>query len=242
MRATHAYDKLFSFRFLCACIYTVMFALIYTLDCAYGSRYFPNGPEMRRNDRHGKYFLMSDTFERAGTVGFRCAMDAVQPPPSPPSPPTPPPCGPDGVVCGLIKPAPPVVNLTMLALPQGVWCHWGLTATPEVPTCGRQGDGQSHLGSFGELRTGGQGSHSLRISSYDNNPTAFAWSGGNGTVGQASENHSGVFILPSLVNTMFTLPVRTRSFAPEDAPIDAGGNVGVRSTPCTFSHVHFSWS
>ena len=37
--------------------------------------YFPNGPEMRQLQHHGKYFLMSDTYERAGTVGFRCAAD-----------------------------------------------------------------------------------------------------------------------------------------------------------------------
>ena len=44
--------------------------------------YFPNGLEMRTLTKHGKYFLMSDSFERAGTVGFRCAADAL--PGSPP--------------------------------------------------------------------------------------------------------------------------------------------------------------
>ena len=38
--------------------------------------YFPNGPNMRRVDGpHGKYMLMSDSYDRAGTVGFRCAAD-----------------------------------------------------------------------------------------------------------------------------------------------------------------------
>ena len=34
--------------------------------------YFPNGPDMRTLAVHGKYLLMSDSFERAGTIGFRC--------------------------------------------------------------------------------------------------------------------------------------------------------------------------
>ena len=38
--------------------------------------YFPNGPSMRQvNGPHGKYMLMSDSYGRAGTVGFRCAAD-----------------------------------------------------------------------------------------------------------------------------------------------------------------------
>ena len=39
--------------------------------------YFPNGGAMRRLDAHGKYFLMDASYERAGTIGFRCAVDAA---------------------------------------------------------------------------------------------------------------------------------------------------------------------
>jgi formylglycine-generating enzyme required for sulfatase activity len=39
--------------------------------------YFPNGAEMRRLDAQGKYFLMDDSYERCGTIGFRCAADAL---------------------------------------------------------------------------------------------------------------------------------------------------------------------
>ena len=34
--------------------------------------YFPQAP---RNDQHEKYFLLDDAYERAGTLGFRCARD-----------------------------------------------------------------------------------------------------------------------------------------------------------------------
>ena len=37
--------------------------------------YFPNNLTMRSLYTHGKYFLMSASYERAGTIGFRCAAD-----------------------------------------------------------------------------------------------------------------------------------------------------------------------
>ena len=38
--------------------------------------YYPNGPNMRQlTGPHGKYMLISDSYDRAGTVGFRCAAD-----------------------------------------------------------------------------------------------------------------------------------------------------------------------
>eukprot|EP01052_Picozoa_sp_SAG31_P027397 SAG31_NODE_2563_length_5473_cov_6.924823_3_plen_501_part_00 len=43
-----------------------------------GNWYFPNGPKMRRLDTHGHYHLMAASYERAGTIGFRCAADATQ--------------------------------------------------------------------------------------------------------------------------------------------------------------------
>jgi len=39
-----------------------------------------------RLDRHAKYFLMGPSYERAATVGFRCAYDWGEAPPSPPPP------------------------------------------------------------------------------------------------------------------------------------------------------------
>ena len=46
------------------------------------SNYRPNGsmwyfPEALELNTHNKYFLMSDSYERAGTIGFRCVFDAV---------------------------------------------------------------------------------------------------------------------------------------------------------------------
>ncbi len=39
---------------------------------------FPNGPKLRQLNTHGHYHLMAPSYERAGTIGFRCAADAVQ--------------------------------------------------------------------------------------------------------------------------------------------------------------------
>lgn len=46
-----------------------------------GSYYQPQGsiwyfPQAYRNDQHGKLLLMAPSYDRAGTLGFRCVMDA----------------------------------------------------------------------------------------------------------------------------------------------------------------------
>ena len=48
-----------------------------------GSYYQPQGsvwyfPQAYRNDEHSKYLLMSPSYDRSGTIGFRCLKDAVQ--------------------------------------------------------------------------------------------------------------------------------------------------------------------
>ncbi|MGC2639517.1 MAG: SUMF1/EgtB/PvdO family nonheme iron enzyme [Acidobacteriaceae bacterium] len=48
-----------------------------------GSYYQPQGsiwyfPQAYRNDQHGKLLLMAPSYDRSGTVGFRCAEDAAQ--------------------------------------------------------------------------------------------------------------------------------------------------------------------
>jgi len=41
---------------------------------AQGSQwYFPQAYEL---NKHGKYLLLSDSYDRAGTIGFRCVADA----------------------------------------------------------------------------------------------------------------------------------------------------------------------
>jgi formylglycine-generating enzyme required for sulfatase activity len=46
-----------------------------------GNYYHPQGsiwyfPEAYRNDQHGKLLLMAPSYDRSGTVGFRCVLDA----------------------------------------------------------------------------------------------------------------------------------------------------------------------
>lgn len=48
-----------------------------------GSNYRPSGsawyfPQAKALDTHQKYFLMDDRYERAGTIGFRCVVDAAE--------------------------------------------------------------------------------------------------------------------------------------------------------------------
>ena len=48
-----------------------------------GNYYQPQGsiwyfPEAYRNDQHGKLLLMAPSYDRSGTVGFRCVMDSEQ--------------------------------------------------------------------------------------------------------------------------------------------------------------------
>jgi formylglycine-generating enzyme required for sulfatase activity len=48
-----------------------------------GNYYQPQGsiwyfPEAYRNDQHGKLLLMAPSYDRSGTVGFRCAIDSEQ--------------------------------------------------------------------------------------------------------------------------------------------------------------------
>lgn len=46
-----------------------------------GNHYKPDGsiwyfPQAYRNDEHGKLLLMAPSYDRSGTVGFRCVTDA----------------------------------------------------------------------------------------------------------------------------------------------------------------------
>jgi formylglycine-generating enzyme required for sulfatase activity len=48
-----------------------------------GNYYQPQGsiwyfPEAYRNDQHGKLLLMAPSYDRSGTLGFRCVMEAEQ--------------------------------------------------------------------------------------------------------------------------------------------------------------------
>jgi hypothetical protein len=67
----------------CRCRYTDEFTDAHTRAVLLrgGSNYRPAGsvwyfPQAVELGTHNKYFLMSDSYERAGTIGFRCVTDA----------------------------------------------------------------------------------------------------------------------------------------------------------------------
>ena len=126
--------------------------------------YFP--PAYQLNS-YNKYYLMSGSYERAGTVGFRCiadAVDAPHPPPPPPSPSPPTPSDSHGCMTGnprqlcvlpLVStypqtPANPTGNFpVVLSEPSAPsnrvldWIHWGHQRLflPPVPVPGGQSSG-----------------------------------------------------------------------------------------------------
>ena len=58
----------------------ILFSRVRAL-CLGGSNYRPSGshwyfPNQIELNTHNKYFLMDDTYERAGTISFRCVVDA----------------------------------------------------------------------------------------------------------------------------------------------------------------------
>ena len=61
-------------------------------------------PPAFQNDQYNKYFLMSGSYERAGTIGFRCVADAVDD------------CGTDGKLCTGVE-QPPATEALSVAAP-----------------------------------------------------------------------------------------------------------------------------
>lgn len=166
-----------------------------------GSNYYPQGsmwyfPQAKQLNTHNKYFLMDHSYERAGTLGFRCAADA---PPVPPHA-----CG--APVCGSINPAFAFVDLThgedrrtagwktgearaAFAGDKVVdWAHWGGAGGGSVPGRDSMAGGS---GSISAVEVVGAGSGGARA--FGNNPTAFSWSDGVPTAAAANVS-TGIYV------------------------------------------------
>ena len=141
--------------------------------------YFPLALQL---NTHNRLLLFDDSYERAGTIGFRCVADA--PAPSCTAP-----------LCGSFAPSPARPDLT--AEGRGDWVHWGLDAS-EMTDRKR---GIKPV--IGNATIFGRG----QAVTYDNNPTAFTWSDGTPTLA-VNDSTTGAYNGAGIGNGFsFTVPV-----------------------------------
>ncbi len=121
---------------------------------------------------------MSDSYERAGTLGFRCARDAVVTPRAP---------GCTPALCVTLDATPGVVDLTALgAAPAGGggdWAKWGYGGA--APGGDRRAGGSGAIGCY-------YGIGGAVVAGYVNNPSTFTWSDGAPHVAGAGQG-TGVY-------------------------------------------------
>eukprot|EP00054_Salpingoeca_dolichothecata_P010751 m.59824 g.59824 ORF g.59824 m.59824 type:complete len:1092 (-) comp19131_c0_seq3:44-3319(-) len=153
-----------------------------------GSSYYrPSGsmwyfPECLQLNQHNKYLLYDETYERAGTLGFRCAVDADAT------------CS--SYLCGKVYPTEPSVDLT--AEGSVDWIHLGLTAADSVE---RSADCTTNCLGVPVVESG------CSALQYDNNPTAYSWSNGKAPHQSANNTHTGIYALDNCVGFNFTTTV-----------------------------------
>lgn len=128
-------------------------------------------PPAFQNDQYNKYFLMSGSYERAGTIGFRCVADAEDD------------CGTDGHLCTTSEVAPPAVALD------------GSAATHDWVIF-RGGGGTAGA----EAKAGVALASTLRYSVLSGNMTAgtgatkFSWTGGMAPGASGSDEAVGIAV------------------------------------------------
>ena len=169
--------------------------------------YFPQALQL---NEHGKYYLMSDSYERAGTLGFRCAADAVQPVMASSSRPynwnngsgvycTASTVQPRPVLCGALEPALGFNDLTAVGAQD--WVQFGLNAqTSDAWRIVRKDVASSaQMITAFEVKSGG-GGNDHAIYSYDGNSNAYLWSDGQPshyrTLAQSNASTTGIYMSP----------------------------------------------
>lgn len=115
---------------------------------------------------------MSDSYERSGTLGVRCARDAV-------AAPTP---GCTRGLCGKIDVTPGAVDLTTLGTTD--WAKWGWVGS--APGADRKAIGGGAIGGYNAI--GG-----AAVAGYSNNPAVFGWTDGAPPHAAAASQATGVY-------------------------------------------------
>merc|ERR1712038_1410532 len=143
-----------------------------------GSRwYFPEAMEL---NKHNKYFVMDDSYDRAGTLGFRCVVDMDNHCYDP--------------ICGELDAPGASVDLTK----EGTidWTHYGRDTPLSI---NRKANGNV----IGNL------SFSTTTRQYDNNPVSFRWSDGS-PVTTESGTTTGIYVDDAGSSFTLTVPAGTK--------------------------------
>lgn len=116
---------------------------------------------------------MSDSYERSGTLGVRCARDAVVMPRVDGCTPS---------MCVIIDATPAAVDLTALGITD--WAKWGWGAS--APGADRKAKGGGAIGAYSVI--GG-----AAVYGYGDNSAVFSWSDGAAPHAAASAQGTGVY-------------------------------------------------
>ena len=170
-----------------------------------GSNYRPSGskwyfPQAKPLAQHEKYFLMDDVYERAGALGFRCAMDAAAPDPtakracaSTGDGDAPPP------LCIEVRPPCGRTDLTAHAID---WVKWSAADATVAAPIAAQPTSNAAATLHRRMRDAPTAAGTIHVASasltassiYTDNPNWFGWTDGAAPATARADDSSGVYV------------------------------------------------